>query len=628
MADMLGNALSALVSYQRALATTSHNIANADTEGYSRQRVDFATRIPQQMGDLSIGSGVKLSDVRRVYDEFANLQMRNASGSFSQLDNFYQLATQLDNSLSDPELGISAALSRFYDSVQNLADDPASIPSRQLLLSEAESLGGRFAEFSAQLEGLSKEVNARIQSDVNDINDLAQELADINGLVVEAQGKFGAAPNDLLDQRDLALQRLNDLVSIKTVEQDDGATNVFIGNGQSLVLGEESRSMTTTRSPFGSDRVELAMASSPQSPISEVLSGGSLGASLSFRDGLLDTTKNELGRIATALTTSLNQQNGQGLDLDGNLGADIFNTLSPSAIAATGNASGAQLSATIEDISALDGRNLLVQFDGAAWSFRNAANGQQISAWSGSGTAADPFLIDGVSLTLDAPAAAGDRFLVTPTADAAAQVSVIMSNPAQLAAAAPTRSGADGANTGAAQITETRIVDASDPNLSATVAIEFLDANTYQINGSGSFSYSPGAEIVVNGNAVAITGSPIAGDRFYIEANSGASGDNRNMLAMAAVEDSKLLDGGASSVQNAVSGLVGDIAVATRSAELNRDSQENLLRQTRENVEAISGVNLDEEAANLLKYQQAYQAAAQATSIANQLFQSLISSFR
>ena len=124
MADMLGNALSALTSYQRALATTSHNIANADTEGYSRQRVDFATRVPQQMGDLSIGSGVTLSDVRRVYDEFAGQQLRSASGAFSQLDNYYQLASQLDNTLSDSELGLSAALSDFYDSVQNLANDP------------------------------------------------------------------------------------------------------------------------------------------------------------------------------------------------------------------------------------------------------------------------------------------------------------------------------------------------------------------------------------------------------------------------------------------------------------------------------------------------------------------------
>ncbi len=628
MADMLGNALSALVSYQRALATTSHNIANVDTEGYSRQRVDFATRIPQQQGDLSIGSGVKLSDVRRVYDEFSSLQMRNASGSFSQLDSYYQLATQLDNSLSDPELGVSAALSRFYDSVQNLADDPASIPSRQLLLSEADSLSGRFAEFSAQLDGLNKEVNARIQADINDINDLSKELADINALVVEAQGKFGAAPNDLLDQRDLALLKLNDLVSIKTVLQDDGATNVFIGNGQSLVLGEEARPMTTVRSPFGAARLEIAMASSPQSPISEVVSGGSLGAALSFRDGLLDRTTNELGRIATALASSLNEQNAQGLDLNGNPGGAIFAALEPAATAATGNASGAQLTAVVDDVSALNGRNVRLQFDGATWTFSDAASGQPISAWSGSGTPADPFVIDGISLTLDAPAAAGDRFLVTPTAGAAAQLSVVMSNPAQLAAAAATRSGADAANTGAAQISETRIVDASDPNLSASVSIDFISDTTYQLNGSGSFSYTQGADIVINGNAVAITGSPIAGDRFYIEANVGASGDNRNMLAMAAVEDRRILDGGNSSVQNAVNSLVGDIAVATRSAELNRDAQENLLRQTRENVESISGVNLDEEAANLLKYQQAYQAAAQATGIASQLFQSLISAIR
>lgn len=628
MADMLGNALSALVSYQRALATTSHNIANVDTDGYSRQRIDFSTRVPQQFGDMAIGSGVQVSDVRRVYDEFANQQLRSASGGFSQLQTYHQLASQLDNSLSDPQLGISAALSNFYNSVQNLADDPASLPSRQLLLSEAESLTGRFAEFSSQLDALSREVNARIRGDVNDINDLAQELADINRMVVDAQGKFGAAPNDLLDQRDLALQQLNDRISINVVEQDDGASNVFIGSGQPLVLGEEARAMVTTPSPFGADRLELAMASSPQSPMSEVIAGGSLGAALSFRDGLLASSANELGRIATALSYSLNEANAQGLDLNGDLGTAIFNAPQPSVVAAGTNASNAQMSASINTLSALDGRNVLMQFDGAAWSLRDAASGQAVAGPSGSGSAADPFMVDGVAVVLSGSPLAGDRFLLSPTAAATAQLSVLMSNPAQLAAAAITRSGSDSGNSGGGQVSETRIVDFSDPNLSSAVDIEFIDANSYQINGSGSYSYSPGSEIVINGNALTITGSPAAGDRFYIEANHGASGDNRNLLAMAALEQDKILSGGSASIQSSVNGLVGDIAVATRSAELNRDSQENLLTRSREAVNAISGVNLDEEAANLLKYQQAYQAAAQATGIASELFQTLISAIR
>lgn len=624
MADMLGNALSALTSYQRALATTSHNIANADTEGYSRQRVDFATRVPQQMGDLSIGSGVTLSDVRRVYDEFAGQQLRSASGAFSQLDNYYQLASQLDNTLSDSELGLSAALSDFYDSVQNLANDPASLSARQLLLSEAESLSGRFSQFASQLDTLDTDINNRIQASVNDINDLAGQVAKINSSIAEAQGKFGSVPGDLLDQRDQALLKLNELVNISTVEQDDGSVNVFIGNGQSLVLGEKSNSLHTVRSAFEADRLEVSTSTSETGIISDVINGGSLGASLSFRDGLLSDTRNELGRIASAVASSLNDQNAAGLDLYGQRGSAIFAQPAPTAIAATTNDGDATIAASLNDVSALDGRNIAMRFDGTNWQFNDAGTGQSLSNWTGSGTAADPFVIDGVSISLSGSVVAGDRFLVKPTESASAKLTVVMSDPAQLAAAAATRSGASSANTGSASISETLVVDPNHPNLTDAVSISFLDASTYSINGAGSYSYAPGEAITINGNTVTITGTPAAGDVFSITENTGASGDNRNMLAMADVESLGILSGGSASVKDAVSGLVGDIAVATRSAELNRDAQQNLLTQAQATVESISGVNLDEEASNLLKFQQAYQAAAQAASVANQLFQSLI----
>ncbi len=628
MADMLGNALSALVSYQRALATTGHNIANADTDGYSRQRIDFVTRVPQQLGGFSIGSGVAVADVRRVYDQFASSQLRSASGGFAQLEAFHQLASQLDNSLSDPELGLSAALSRFYDSVQNLADDPGSMSSRQLLLSEAEGLSSRFRSFASQFEALNSQVNERISVSINDINDLAKELADINQLVVEGQGKFGGAASDLLDRRDQILLQLNDIVSIKSVAQDDGAVNVFVGSGQSLVLGQEVHPLAAQRNAFDPQRLEIVSGGAQGGVISSVIGGGSLGATLSFRDGLLADSRNELGRIATALADGVNSQNNAGIDFYGNRGGDIFAAIAPQTVSASTNSGSATAIASIADIGALTGRNITLQFDGSNWRFNDAGSGQSISDWSGSGSLADPFIVDGVSLYLDAPAAAGDRFLLQPTQGAAGQLTVVMTDAAQLAAAAATRSGADAANVGAAQISETRIVDADNPNLTNAVDISFVDANSYQINGSGSFAYSPGAEIAINGNVVSISGSPAAGDRFTIQANNGASGDNRNMLAMAALEQTKLLNGGSASVQERVNGLVGDIAVATRSAELNRDAQQNLLNQTRANVEAISGVNLDEEAANLLKYQQAYQAAAQATSVANDLFQSLMAAMR
>ncbi|MGB1906834.1 MAG: flagellar hook-associated protein FlgK, partial [Spongiibacter sp.] len=301
MGDMLGNSLSALVSYQRAIATTSHNIANADTEGYSRQAVTFNTRVPQQVGSFAIGSGVNIDAVRRVYDSFAVEQMRTASNSHAQLSSYYSLSSQLDNALSDPELGISTALSRFYDSVQNVADDPASMSSRQLLLSEASALGDRFADMSSQMDSLDKEVNARITSVVSEINDYVGQIALSNKMIVEARGKFSGEPNDLLDQRDQSLLKLSELVGISTVAQDDGSVNVFVGNGQSLVLGSEPQQLTASPSQFDAQRVEIAVRGAVNVEISDVLSGGSLGGVLAFRDDLLDKSKNELGRIAVAV---------------------------------------------------------------------------------------------------------------------------------------------------------------------------------------------------------------------------------------------------------------------------------------------------------------------------------------
>jgi len=628
MADMLGNALSALVSYQRALATTSHNIANADTEGYSRQRVSFATRIPQQMGELSIGSGVTVSSISRAYDSFATSQLRTVNSAYSQLDTYYQFAAQLDNTLADSEFGVSAALSNFYDSVQTVADDPASISARRLFLAEAQSLSDRFAGMSGYLEDMQQQANTQIQSIASEVNSLTERIADINNLIVESQGQFGGAPSDLLDDRDQALLELNRLVSVSSIEQNDGSMSVFIGNGQALVLGNESVQVKTTRSPLDVTRLEVALDIGGQtSVITQSLQGGQLGGVLSFRDGLLTETENELGRIALALSASVNEQNQAGVDLYGDRGQAVFNTPQPSVVNSANNSGTATVSATFDNIGDVTGDNLIVRYNGTSWELSKTPSNTAISPDSGSGSVADPFIVGGMALSISGTPTAGDEFLVRPSAGAAGALKVEMTDPARVAAAAATRSEAGAANTGTGQISQTEIIDSSDANLTDPVDITFLDANTYQINGSGSFAFTAGEPIEVNGNRVVITGTPNAGDQFSILDNAGASGDNRNALALAATEASKLLNGGTVSVQEATGGLVGRIGVATHSADISRQSQANLLAQAEARQQSVSGVNLDEEAANLLKYQQAYQAAAQATSVAKELFQTLMAAF-
>ncbi|MEX1665393.1 flagellar hook-associated protein FlgK [Zhongshania arctica] len=629
MGDMLGNALSGLVSYQRALATTSHNIANADTEGYSRQKVDFATRVPSQSGSLTIGSGVKVSSISRVYDAFTVDQLRTSQSAFSQAESYFQLASQVDNALADADLGLSASLSRFYNSLQDVADNPSSIPARQLMLAESESLGDRFADLSSQLDSLEREVSTRVRASVSDINDFSTQIAELNLMISKAQGQFGTEANDLLDQRDQALLSLNELIGTSSVEQADGTVSVFIGNGEALVLGERALAMRAVTNVFEPGRVEIAMEVGGNSAvISDSLSGGSLGGTLSFRDGVLSDTRNELGRLTVAIADTLNNINRSGMDLKGEQGGDIFSVSDPEVYRSRNNTSGAEFNAQVSDVSALTGNNTLIRLDGSGWRFFDESTGAAVAGVTGTGSAADPFIVDGVSLSLTSPAALGDQFLLRSTQGAADSLKVIMTDPAGIAAAAATRSTADLNNIGSGQISETDVIDSSNPNLLSPVAIQFLSATSYQVNGAGSFSFTSGSDITINGSKVTITGSPEAGDQFTIGANTNALGDNRNLLKMAAAESSKVLNGGSASIQDTVNGLVGDIAVATRSAQINYQSQENLLNQTRTNQQSISGVNLDEEAANLLKFQQAYQAAAQAASVANDLFQALLGAFR
>lgn len=629
MGDMLGNALSGLVSYQRALATTSYNIANADTEGYSRQRVDFATRIPQQSGAITIGSGVKVASVSRVYDSFTVDQLRYSQASFSQADAYYQLTSQVDNTLADSELGLSASLSRFYNSLQDVADNPSSISARQLMLAEAQGLGDRMADISSQMASLDREVNTRIAASVSDINDLSAQIADINLKISQAQGKFGTEPNDLLDQRDQALLQLNELIGTSSVERNDGTISVFIGNGEALVLGERAVSMRAVANEFDPSRIEIALDLGGSSAnVTDSVRGGSLGGTLSFRDGVLSDTNNELGRITVAIADTLNSLNRSGVDLHGAQGGNIFSVPDPDVLRSKHNTSAAELSAEITDMSALTGGNTLIRMDGSGWRFYDESSGAELTSVTGNGSLADPFIIDGVSVSLTSPAAVGDQFLLRATKGAADGLNVVMSDPAGIAAAAATRSSTDLNNIGSGKISETDVVDSNNPNLLDPIDITFLSASTYQINGAGSFTYTSGADITINGNTIAISGSPAAGDHFSIGANTNGQGDNRNLLKMAAAENSKVLNGGSASIQDTVNGLVGDIAVATRSAQINHQSQENLLSQTLSNRQSISGVNLDEEAANLLKFQQAYQAAAQAASVANDMFQALMGAFR
>lgn len=628
MADMLNTALSAITSYQRALATTSHNIANVNTEGFSRQTVNLSSSLPQASGFGAIGTGVTVDSITRSYDQFVVGQMRSSSSSYNQFQSYSELSSQVDRLLSDPATGISGALDGFFGSLQQLSDSPASLPARQIVIAEANTLANRLDSVNSQLGSIEREINTRIKLSVDEINGLTTRIAELNGAIKDFSSRSGGGDaNDLLDQRDQALLELSSYMNISVTRQDGGSVSVFAGGGQSLVLDERSFDLRATQNEFEPARLEVSIVNSTSSlTISDRISGGTLGGALGFREEVLDPTLGKLGQLTYGLASSFNSQHQAGMDLNGSRGGDFFAVSDPAVLPSRNNTGSATVSVSIADIGALGSGNFRLEHNGSVYQLYDAGTGEAV-ALSGSGTAIDPFQAAGLSIVVGGSPAAGDKYLIQPTAQMSGNLSVSITRPVDIAAAGATRASASTTNTGDLKVVGSQVSDPDNPQLLTSANIEFLSPNSYQVNGSGSFAYNAGDSIVINGTTVNLQGVPAAGDRLLIEANTGGSGDNRNSLALADIQQKGVFSNGSSSISAVASNLLSDVAVSTRTSSINATSQQSLLAQNVARRESVSGVNLEEEAANMLRFQQAFQAAAQAVSTSNSIFQTMLNAF-
>ncbi|SFF55510.1 flagellar hook-associated protein 1 FlgK [Fontimonas thermophila] len=621
MADLLSIGVSGLLAYQRALDAVGHNIANANTEGYSRQRVELTSRPGSGAGHGFIGSGVNVTTVRRLADSLLSVRMQADASAHARLEVFSGFAARIDGLLSESDTGLAAPLQAFYDAANALAQQPTAIAARQTLIGNAQALAARFRDLQAQLDAMDAQVDQRIRTTVEEINGLAGAIADLNRRIATDWGRFGQPPNDLLDQRDQLLQQLAARIGISTVAQADGTVNVYTASGQALVLGEQGTALGVADDPWNSGRSDIIHGDGTR--ITAQLGGGALGGLLDVRREMLDPTRAELGRIAAAVVQTVNTQHAQGMDAYGALGTDFFAPLRGLAYAAPGNTGNAAITVGFEDAGALGDGDYLLAYDGSAWALTELRSGQAI-ALTGTGTVADPLVGAGLALTVSGSAAAGDRYLLRPAVAAAATVTVAIRDPARVAAASPLRATADLANTGTATVSPPAIVDAGDAALLDPVEIRFIDATTYQINGAGSYTHTPGTPIQIHGWSLTVAGTPAAGDRFTVRAAGPDSGDNTNARALAALGQAAVLAGGTRSVLQAHTALVARVGVGAQQAQMRLDAQTAIGERTRAEREATSGVNLDEEAADLLRFQQAYQAAARVIQVADTVFQSLL----
>lgn len=624
MADLLSTAVSALSAYSRGLETTSHNIANVATEGYSRQRVLYGTREPQVFGNGWVGSGVNATSIERVYDQFLGLQYRNATSAFGRQDVYAALAERVSALFADAEAGFGAALQRFSNAVQDVAAAPTSIPARQVLLAEADALAAELRTQDERLDLLATEVNGRVAAAVTDVNGIATSIAELNQRIVTAQARTGQPPNDLLDERDRLVDELSGRIAVSTVMQDDGALNVFIGTGQPLVLGPQALALSAQ--PDSYDPASLRVGVQSPAGLVDVtgsLSGGELGGLLDFRRQVLDPARRSLGQLAVGIAATVNEQQRAGMDLNGTAGADLFAAGSVQVLAQTSNAGSATLTVARADVAQLAAADYVLEFGATGWSLRRADTGAAVTL-TGSGTAGDPYRAEGLEIVVSGAASVGDGFLVRPTHGAAGGMQALLTDPAGFAAALPVRLTAAAGNRGTAAEASLSVVDAANPALGSTATITFTSAGTYSINGGPDVAYASGAPIEFNGWRLELSGTPATGDVFTVSANAAGLGDNRNALALTDALADRSLNGGTASLSDVFGRLVADVGVQTRQAQLSRDALELVQGDARSAIESVSGVNLDEEAANLVRLQQAYQAAAQVVRVADSLFDTLL----
>ena len=625
MSDVFGISVSALQAFQQAINVTSNNVANASTPGYDRETVNLTEAIPQSNGAATIGAGVVVSGINRAFSQAAANQLNTSQSSLGQLNALQSYAGQIDNLFGTTAGGLSTALQNFYSAFSDVANNPTSTASRQALLGQAQSVASSFQNASGELNSLNTDVNSRITADVTQVNSIAKAISTLNNQIVTGTAQNGGQqPNELLDQRDQLVSSLSQLVNISTTTDTNGALNVFVGNGQPLVLQGQVTGLTTVANQFNATQLEIGNTAS-SAVISSNITGGDLGGLLAARTQVINPAINSLGQIATALSQTVNSQQAQGLDLSGKLGAPIFSLGAPLATGSAHNTDAVTASVTVTGLGALTSNDYVLSFVGGVPKLTNTSDGTSVTP-AGAGTVASPYTSAGISIVLSGTPANGDQFLVQPTATAAGSLKVVLSNPAQIAAAGAVKTAAAGTNTGAAIISSGTVINSADPNLLAPVSIAFTSPTTYTINGGAPQTYASGGNINFDGWQVQISGTPANGDTFTVSSNAGGTGDNRNALIAANAQNVGVLQNGTTSISGGVSALVTGLGSQAQQINTAQTAQAAVNAQALTSVQSTSGVNLDEEAASLLQWQQAYQAAAQALTIGNSLFTTLIDS--
>lgn len=637
--DLLSIARTGVSSAQGQLGVTSNNISNVNTEGYNRQVAVQSTHTSYELGGNYYGTGSYVNEVKRVYNDFAARELRSSQTSLSAAETTNNKLNQLDELFSKVGSAVPQSLNDFYASLNSVADQPSDTGIRQNVLTSATQLATNLNQMDSYLDDQMTQTNDEIGSITKRVNEISKEVAEIN---IELQ-KSGNPDPQLLDKQDQLFKELSQYAEVNVVPLDSGGRSVMFGNSVMLVSGEVAMQLDTqTGNPYPTEPDLTYTLGGSVLKLDGTKVGGQLGALFDFRENTLLPASQQLGQMALGVSNAFNSQQAKGIDLTGNVGQNIFTdindpTYASSRVAAfTQNTGSANLSVGLTDVGALSGNSYRLNYDGTNYQLTNLQTGEQ-SALTLNGSqlqGGNGFVVNIDSGTM----AAGDRFEIRPTGNAAGLINVEMTNPRGIAAAGAFTAAAS--NSGDTQISLVSI----DNRAAANFPVDGSEL-TYTIDSSvvpPTYQAADSAGTVIStGTATAGTPSQISDNGFTFELNtlsggtdsftfdlSGAAGDNSNVIAMAKFSDSKLMNNGTATLDDIYQQTKLEIGSQTKASEVRMDSAQSIFDQATTRMESESGVNLDEEASNLLKFQQAYQASARVMTTANTIFDTLFNAVR
>ncbi len=680
---MIGIGMTGIAAAQAGLLATEHNVVNASTPGYSRQRVVLATNIAVNTGAGAIGQGVHVQTIERMYDSYLGNQVNTATSKLSEISTYYTQISQIDNLLADTSAGLTPALQEFFSGVQEVSSNPGLISARQSMISTAQTLVARFASLNERLTALDAEVNGKITDAVKSINTYAEQIADLNQRIVISEGAYAQPSNDLLDQRDQLVLELNELIQVKTSSNSDGSYNVFVGSGQQLVVGNRAMTMTARAAMSDNSRIVVGLETASGGSIElpeNLIVGGELGGLVDFRSETLDRAQSELGRIAASVALTVNAQSALGQDLLGQANGDAGfegNFFATSGLVSVAKANSLNdlsgspvISVTLvapefgpevatgnfyTNLKASDYR--LDNVGGGNYTVTRLSDGVELLSAPDTLANISTYLAqnEGFSVSLSGLDANGNSYVLQPTkhvAETLAVNPVVAADSRLVAAAAPFRTASGSSNTGSASISAGKMVGGTAAFSTATslpVTLSYgapvspSTVGTLSFSGAGApatvlvkrqgaaevseavpIAYSQGMVVSFNGMSFQMNGQPSHGDTFTLTRNTAASTDGRNALALGLLQTQNTVAGGAATFQTAYAEMVANNGIKTRELRVMGEAQQAVLDQAQENRDALSGVNLDEEAANMIRFQQAYQASAKLLEIGKSLFDTLI----